>query len=1799
MAGFGDANDIKISVTLDTKSAVESVEELKTSIKQTLEITKSQFLRIAEISKSLNKVAVENIKSRERIELERLKNEDAANQRSFSAKIAQIAAVGKNTQQQINASLQAFLSANAAEVKTARTGTTERIATARIESRERIKLFNDQLKAAKDTAKNELDIFKEKENTKRIEIKKTIAEIEQETVRIRKTRIPKAAPVRTLPSGPAVGSGKDVGLLGQLNGLLETYNKQLTSAASALFLLRGGFSGVIGTVSAFANSVAQLSNEAARLEGLAAGFETLQRSIGRLPTESIELLRRATQGLVSDTELYQKANQAVLLGVPTKLFEESAEAAVKLGRAMGIDAAFALESLSIGLGRQSRLYLDNLGIVVSATEAYRNFASQNNKLVSDLTESDKRLAFFNETSKQLKESLATLPPVQDTVGTKFRELTTTFGNLQAKFLSGFNENKNLADSYSGLNDSIKTLEQAFKDLGDVYASVISFIINNPLSKNIIGAASAAIGAVSKGLKDELGAGSDFESRLKEANKGYQEAQRGLDEFLKGRSSKLSEALGFDEEYYRKTVEAARLNVENIKKEQENLSNLPPAKIRVDVEEIQNAAANYQAAIAQVKERIGEEQDIVQIRGVDQSLVDQAIQQIAAIGEGLERGKTKAAEAQASIQGVFDTLAQAAQTTQLAKVAEDIAKLDKTSKDYEKTLAQLQAEQKELQVALAPEAKTLERINKVVEVGLKLSKERVKSSKGVQKEVNKEQRELDSFIKTLNRATRTAIPKQIQQDLVKVFQNATLSTEQFKGEIIKLFEQLRKGGGDVDAFADEVKALQDLLDEGLDRTKITIDADTTKAKQELDKTTEDFNNELRNFQSNLPNFRDLIFGEEFDPTGKKIGGGFFGFDIDGIGKENEAAIASSLQDAAQLGLGLAFEKVTREDAPQLAQQVGATLGTVIGAIYGDPATGGQIGGFIGQIVGQIIAATGGDAPGAKEKKSIDKYFAELFDGKRLGVVIEGQIQIASGFLKNPIADQLTQSIATEISNIDGVVTAVIKPTLVRISDLVFTGLTTFAGNVRFGVEDVGNGFNAFSSFFKTLPTEVQASFNGIGLAFGQLLGVAEEQAKLIGVALANNIGGSLQNLQVLIQATGESLETLADSVIQAFLDSKITIEDAYNSLAQLQKLYEKGIPGAVGAYEEAIKNLNDVLESNRPGRYAIDSLRDIAVEGIEAGKSFDFVVGKLGATFGFTAQQQQRLFEALKLAGINSLADLENASNEQLINLLKNIQAIRANAEAPLAAPTTVTTPKPTSSIPRAPSAPKGPSGPSPEDARKRALEQLRDETARLIKESLAYEKILERLTAKEISNTQAGKEILKLRKQIEGLLKTRNKLEDEYERLLAKGDKANKSRLGRVADLLDQNKKKLDELTESAKNGADAFKQIDLKGIIPFIKSANSLGVVSGVVGVDLAKVSDILIQGFLQGKLTLQELNEQLKKTQENLGKGIPNEVGAVTKAFQNLVDAGVKGGQFSVDAFSDIFSEFRERFKTEGSALREQQRRDLLAALETAKEAQKNAVGPEAAKSAKEALDAAKKALDDFYATVPAPDLADLRADLEKSFGVEQISKFFQAIDESGLRTFADLEKAGADGIIPILTRLTELGFKFNETSDEIKNIQIGLQDAEKAANGNKDPVQAALDLIKQFNAGAESLPPAFNSTTEAVGGLNSTLSQLSDGFDGIIEKLSLLSGQTYTNDVVFNVRTVGDSSSQALVEILFGDGSTVGGGTGNGGGGGGGGTSDVASKIAAKRKRLSELNRKGKSNSDEAKRLRQEIRQLSKEL
>ena len=150
----------------------------------------------------------------------------------------------------------------------------------------------------------------------------------------------------------------------------------------------------IGVVS---KGIVDLVEESAKVEALEVGFDNLGRSIN-MSAEGFKKLEDATDGTMSKSELFKQANNAMMLGV-VKSEDEMAklfDTAQRLGQVLGRDTANSIESIVTGMGRQSRLMLDNLGIIVKSETAYKKYADTLGLSADQLTDLQKKEAFNEE-----------------------------------------------------------------------------------------------------------------------------------------------------------------------------------------------------------------------------------------------------------------------------------------------------------------------------------------------------------------------------------------------------------------------------------------------------------------------------------------------------------------------------------------------------------------------------------------------------------------------------------------------------------------------------------------------------------------------------------------------------------------------------------------------------------------------------------------------------------------------------------------------------------------------------------------------------------------------------------------------------------------------------------------------------------------------------------------------------------------------------------------------------------------------------------------------------------------------------------------------------------------------------------------------------------------------------------------------------------------------------------------------------------------------------------------------------------
>lgn len=166
---------------------------------------------------------------------------------------------------------------------------------------------------------------------------------------------------------------------------------------------------------------------------LASSSERLAKSIGQDYRQIEKAITKGMNGAISRIDALKFSNQAILLGLPVTAgaMEELSRTALRLGRAMNLGPTASLESLVVGIGRQSKLWLDNLGIIVDTEAIYKKLAATQGVAVEQLSDAEKKLAFFNATMDAARTKSQTLGEVSQSVGEKWAALSANAQNLGA------------------------------------------------------------------------------------------------------------------------------------------------------------------------------------------------------------------------------------------------------------------------------------------------------------------------------------------------------------------------------------------------------------------------------------------------------------------------------------------------------------------------------------------------------------------------------------------------------------------------------------------------------------------------------------------------------------------------------------------------------------------------------------------------------------------------------------------------------------------------------------------------------------------------------------------------------------------------------------------------------------------------------------------------------------------------------------------------------------------------------------------------------------------------------------------------------------------------------------------------------------------------------------------------------------------------------------------------------------------------------------------------------------------------
>lgn len=218
-----------------------------------------------------------------------------------------------------------------------------------------------------------------------------------------------------------------------------TMSAGFTKLRTSIGLVGAGMAG-LGVGAVFA-SVSRFMDQAERVQSVTAGFETLTRRTDETAQQWLTAMRPAAQGLLTDLQLMQQANNAIILGLPVTAdrMANLTEKAIKLGRALGQTAEVSIASFVTGVGRQSRLMLDNIGVIVRAEEAYAQYAKTLGITADLMTEAQRKTAFALASFKAIDVASAGLTQTNTTLSDSYGALGTSIANVWNRMVRIVNE----------------------------------------------------------------------------------------------------------------------------------------------------------------------------------------------------------------------------------------------------------------------------------------------------------------------------------------------------------------------------------------------------------------------------------------------------------------------------------------------------------------------------------------------------------------------------------------------------------------------------------------------------------------------------------------------------------------------------------------------------------------------------------------------------------------------------------------------------------------------------------------------------------------------------------------------------------------------------------------------------------------------------------------------------------------------------------------------------------------------------------------------------------------------------------------------------------------------------------------------------------------------------------------------------------------------------------------------------------------------------------------------------------------
>lgn len=332
----------------------------------------------------------------------------------------------------------------------------------------------------------------------------------------------------------------------------QTGFKKLKTTLSGVGL---GYAALAGAVIGFATDSVKSFLEAEK------ATQAFNAVLGETANLMLRDLREASKGLASDFELMNSANKAMALGIDQNQLPELLKVAAARGKVTGRTVSEAFQDITIGIGRQSPLILDNLGIIIDLNDAYIDFAESIGKTKDELTEFEKKQAVTNRVLEESQGIMRLMELQQETNAEKIERLSAGWDNFKV-----------------AVGSTLIDLVDTAKELGNIVIAydLWSDDITSP--------------EVQRAAKEQLETWEDLTEEVKEATQRVEDYRRELQNLTQGPfideleiRKKLAEVeldlakerdwMGDMDKHTREIFgESTQRNIDNLEEEREKLQN---------------------------------------------------------------------------------------------------------------------------------------------------------------------------------------------------------------------------------------------------------------------------------------------------------------------------------------------------------------------------------------------------------------------------------------------------------------------------------------------------------------------------------------------------------------------------------------------------------------------------------------------------------------------------------------------------------------------------------------------------------------------------------------------------------------------------------------------------------------------------------------------------------------------------------------------------------------------------------------------------------------------------------------------------------------------------------------------------------------------------------------------------------------------------------------------------------------------------------------------------------------------------